>query len=54
MDSSKEECDKSARENWHLARMWDEQGKHKEAEAARGRAIEDEKCRSWWYRTFGW
>jgi hypothetical protein len=53
--SSKEDADKSAKENWRLAHEFDKRGNSARADAARDRAIEDEKCRdSWLYRTFGW
>jgi hypothetical protein len=55
MSLSKKDCDKSAKENWQLAHEWDQRGEHAKADAARERAIEDEKSRdSWWYRVFGW
>jgi hypothetical protein len=52
---TKEDCDERAKENWRLARRWDEAGKSAEADEARRRAIDWEKARdSWLYRTFGW
>ena len=52
---TKDEHDKSAQENWDLARRWYQEGNKKRGDAAVDRAIEDEKNRdSWLYRTFGW
>lgn len=53
--ATKEELEKSAKENWRIAREWDARSNEAKANAARDRAIDDEKARdSWLYRTFGW
>jgi hypothetical protein len=52
---TKEDAAQRAKENWQLARRFDEAGDHAKADEARKRAIEAEKDRdSWLYRTFGW
>ncbi len=52
---TKQDSEKSAKENWQLAREWDRLGDSARADEARRRAIKDEKARdSWLYRTFGW
>lgn len=60
---SKDDFAKGAKEEWTFAHQCDRIAGsttnpaeyRRMANAARDRAIEDEKCRdSWWYRMFGW